>query len=402
MGRMLHTSPAPDETKHPSPRPLPGAAMILVLVTALGWLTLGGQDGAFPVERADSTADWLAASAFAAGLDPHADLRELANSFDVRYWEEYDQTSSDRVVRHPRTPGTLVLLYPLSWITAEQARVLMLVAALFATAATFMILWRARVLTPVALLVGTALAMVSGPARWSQLFVTQSAIVMLCVAVVLIGTMRGDVGRTGSALAIAGTLKLFPLVLVVLLVARRRYRTLALAIGLFAALNLIPILLPHVSMASMVDAFALTADSWTDITPGLPGLIARWTTVDLPMLLLVAGIVLLPVLYLVFRDKLTYGAASLTLLAAALVVMPLSWPHYLLSLIPPFVLTSREVRLRSVFGVVLAFGAILLVPMTPVAIHTLGLSVIVIGVTVSGIFVGQSLPRLEPGASARV
>jgi len=375
---------------HPTRLTSTGATAIILVVAAMGAFSLLVHDGAFPAERADSTADWLAASALAAGLDPHADLRQLAQTLDVEYWEGY--VGRDRAVRIPRTPGALVVLYPLSWMTPEQARQLMLLGGLMATAATFLLLWRAEALAWVVVLLGTALAMVSGPARWSQLFVTQSAIVMLCVAAVLVTARRGDFARTGFALAIAGSLKVFPLVLLVLLVARRRYRALAFTFGSLAVLNMTPLLLPHVSMAAMLDAFTLTTQSWIDITPGLPGLLAQRMTLGLPVILLIGAVLLTPAVVLVLRQSLTYAVGAGVLLAAALLALPLSWPHYLLSLVPAFVLMTREAPAKSL-AVVLGVGVLLLTPMTPIIVHTLGLLVILVGTTISAIIAGQSQSR---------
>lgn len=364
-----------------------------MLVGLLATFTIALRDGAFPVDRADSTADWMAASAFAHGLDPYGDLRSLSETLSTPYWERYQ--GIDRVERIPRTPGALIVLYPLAWITPEQARALMLFAGVVATAATFMILWKAEALAPIVVYLGAALAMVSGPARWSQLFVTQSAIVMLCVAVVLVTTKKGDFARTGFALAIAGSLKVFPLVLIVLLLTRKRYRAVVSTVGSLAVLNLTPLLLPHVSLSAMVDAFTVTTQAWIDITPGLPGLIARSTPLGFPILLLIAVLLVVPAVIVVFVKRTSYAAGGAVLLAAALLALPLSWPHYLLSLVPAYVLFTGEdtgtTPLRIVFGV----GALFLLPMIPILSHTVGLMAIFAGVIGTAIVTGQSQSTRE-------
>ncbi len=350
--------------------------------------------GVGPVDRVDSTADWLVVSALAGGLDPYTDLRDLAQTFEIPFWEGIGAT--DRVVKHPRTPGALLVLYPLSWLSAEQARVVILVVGWVATVATFALLWKAAAVPPMVIFLGAAFALVSGPARWSSLFVTHSPIVMFCVAAVLIGNLKRDSVRGGVAVAIAASLKAFPGVLVVLLAVRRRYRALAASVGLMAVMNLAPLLLPNVSFSALVEAFRSTTHAWIDITPGLPGLISRGTAVSFPMVLVIATVLVGMATTLVVTEKVGHAVGALALLSAALLAMPLSWPHYLLALIPPLVLVTREVPHKSVLGV-LGVGVLLLVPMTPIWTHTVGLAVILIGVTATALLGSQSQSRPDRG-----
>lgn len=363
---------------------------VLLLMSALLASYVVLDRGLGPVDRADSTADWLVVSALAESLDPYTDLRDLAQTFDAPYWEDVGET--DRVVKAPRTPGALIVLYPLSWLSAEQSRVVILVVGWVATVATFAVLWKATALPPMTVLLGAAFALVSGPARWSSLFVTQSPIVMLCVAVALVGSLKRDSLRGGVAVAIAASLKAFPAVLVVLLAVRRRYRALAASVGLMALMNLAPLLLPNMSFSALVDAFRATTHAWIDITPGLPGLISRGTAVSFPMVLVIAAVLVGMATTLVVTKKVGHAVGALALLSAALLAMPLSWPHYLLALIPPLVLVTCEVPHKSVLGV-LGVGVLLLAPMTPIWTHTLGLAVILIGITATALLGLQTQSR---------
>ena len=365
-------------------------ALVILLVVAFGYFSIFVTNGAGSAAIADSTADWLVASAFVEGVDPYAHLHELSEHFGVAY---LDSDADERVSNAPRTPGALVLLAPLALLGGpEQARAAMLVIGVGAVAATFLLIGRAVPISTIALVIGLAAALVSGPARWSFLFVTQSPIVMCLVAVVVLTAMQGDRYTIGLALAVAGTLKVFPLVLVVSLIVMRRWRAVtATAVGL-GVLNLIPLLMPNVSLAPMVSAMTDTAEAWIDLTIGIPGLVAQWSTSsNLLTVSLVAvatiGFASVPVV----RRNVTMQLGALGLLSASLLVLPISWPHYVLTLIPVWMLIDQDASLRRPVVVLLILGGVMLVPLTPIALHTAGLVLIVIAVATQGFYARQPI-----------
>jgi alpha-1,2-mannosyltransferase len=215
---------------------------------------------------------------------------------------------------------------------------------------------------------------------------------MFLVAVVVLTAMQGDRYTTGLALAIAGTLKVFPLVLVICLLVMRRWRAVtATAVGL-GVLNLIPLLMPNVSLAPMVSAMTDTAEAWIDLTIGIPGLVAQWSTSsNLLTVSLVAvatiGFASVPVV----RRNVTMQLGALGLLSASLLVLPISWPHYVLTLIPVWMLIDQDASLRRPVVVLLILGGVMLVPLTPIALHTAGLVLIVIAVATQGFYARQPI-----------
>lgn len=366
------------------------AALVILLVVGFGYFSIFATNGAGSAAIADSTADWLVASAFVEGLDPYAHLHELSAHYEVAY---LDSDADERVSNAPRTPGALVLLAPLVLLGGpEQARAAMLAIGVGAVAATFLLIGKAVPVSTVALVIGVAAAMVSGPARWSFLFVTQSPIVMFLVAVVVLTAMQGDRYTTGLALAVAGTLKVFPLLLVICLIVMRRWRAVtATAVGL-GVLNSIPLLMPNVSLVPMVSAMTDTAGAWIDLTIGIPGLLSQWSTspnfLTVTLIAVVAiGIASVPVV----RREVTVQLGALGLLSASLLVLPISWPHYILTLIPVWMLFDQNLSLRRPVVVLLTLGAVMLVPLTPIALHTAGLILMLVAVATQGVFGRQSL-----------
>lgn len=82
---------------------------------------------------------------------------------------------------------------------------------------------------------------------------------------------------------------------------------------------------------------------------------------------------------------------ALGLMAGSLLALPVSWPHYLLAIVPVFVLGARELSPRSVTSTTVLFGALLLVPLTPVVLHTVGLLFIWTSIAIRAFVSRQSL-----------
>jgi hypothetical protein len=351
------------------------AGVVVVLTTLLGWL------GAFavprsvdPSTRADATADWLVASAFADGIDPHSNLRELADHYQVAYWDSDGPVN--RVVKSPRTPGALVLLYPLSMVNADQAVTVMVVVGLLSIAVAMIALGKTFALPWVAICLGVAYATVSGPARWSHLFGTQEPLLLLCVAMFLVLMTRDDNVWAGVWLGLAGTLKLFPLVLLAVLIARRRTKGLVGAAVALCVLNLTPLLLPHVSVASTVDAITSTASNWFDLDTniGLAATVGRVLPIQSSAAAWIGAGMVGAVWFLGLRRPGPLGASSGVLMCVGILALPFAWPHYILAALPTVLVAFHE-RILTRWQYIWALVAVVMtIPLRTIALQTAGLA----------------------------
>lgn len=359
-------------------RPRFGAVLVVLVVAvtgALGWFGASAYSRSTdPASTADATADWLVVTALADGMDPHTNLRDLAERYDVAFWASDEP--DDRILKHPRTPGALVLLYPLSWVTSDQAYTVMLVVGFLSIAIAMIVLSSTFNLPWVTLLLGIAYATLSGPARWSHLFGSQGPILLLCVAMFLVFVTKRDNPWAGVWLGIAGTLKIFPLVLLGVLIAHRRTRGITAAAVTLVVLNLVPLLLPNVTLPSTIEALSTTVSGWfdADANIGLVATLGRVLTIQpLPALLIGVWMVVAGWWFLLRRAE-PMGASSAFLICIGIIALPLAWPHYILAAVPPVMLALHE-RILSRWQLIGALVAIVLtIPFRSVALHTGGLA----------------------------
>ena len=148
-------------------------------------------------------------------------------------------------------------------------------------------------------------------------------------------------------------------------------------------LNLIPLLLPNVSLESTWTALTTTAESWFDISANI-GLASTLERVGLgsisPAVIGVIVIAVSSVTVLVRKGSL--GVASTLLISAGILALPLAWPHYILAVVPAVLLLLAEGSLNRVEIALVLVGSVLTVPFDRVGLHTLGLGVIVAVLTV--------------------
>ena len=217
----LHDEPSIWAARPRSPLYL--AIFIAVLTIAMSLIgARSGQGLGGSAERSDAVADWLVVNALKDGLDPHADIRPLLEHYNVVLWGNGED--NDRILKSPRTPGALVLLYPLTATSPEGAHIAMQWVGVIAIAIGMFVLANHFSFTWLAVFLGLAFSLLLGPARWSVLLGTQSPILFLCIALFLVLVDQGDKPLAGLWLAVAGTLKLFPLILFALLIYASRQK----------------------------------------------------------------------------------------------------------------------------------------------------------------------------------
>lgn len=349
--------------------------VVVVLTAVLGWFGASAYSRSTdPASTSDATADWLVATALADGIDPHTNLRDLADRYEIEFWASDEP--DERILKHPRTPGALVLLYPLSWATADQAYAVMLIVGFASIAVAMIALSRNFSLSWLAILMGIAYTTLSGPARWSHLFGSQGPILLLCVALFLVFMAKSDNPWAGVWLGIATTLKLFPLILLGVLIAHRRTRGLAGAAVTLVVLNLVPLLLPNLSVASTIEALFTTVSGWFD-SVGNIGLVATMGRVfpvrPLPALLIGVWMVV-AAWWFVLRRSEPIGAASAFLMCIGILALPLAWPHYILAVVPTVMVALREKVLNQWQLIVALVAVAMTIPFRSTALHAAGLA----------------------------
>lgn len=356
--------------------------IVLVLSFAGGLFWVAGirHEGiAMRLERADSTADLLVTKAFWSGLDPYQDVYDLSDHFSIDYVNPVPRGEAELI--HPRTPGSFILMGPLALLTPSGALVAMIVAGWVSVALGTVLLARQESLGPLLVVAAVAYGALSGPAIWSHAFGTQSTLLWGCLAVFVVAYHRRMWVLAGVVLAIAGTLKLFPLALIPLLVWRRRWKAVVACVGTLVLLNGTALMASEVSIGSALQGVLSSSANWFDLPSNisLAGWLGRNTEqVWVPTLVLGSVVVLAGISIMAIRRMQPIVAVPF-LLTVALIASPLTWPHYILLLVPSLLPVLARARDLNYWSVGLFAGVLLTLPTRLVDLHLAGL--VLIGVT---------------------
>jgi hypothetical protein len=187
---------------------------------------------------------------------------------------------------------------------------------------------------------------------------------------------RDDNVWAGVWLGLAGTLKLFPLVLLAVLIARRRTKGLVGAAVALCVLNLTPLLLPHVSVASTVDAITSTASNWFDLDTniGLAATVGRVLPIQSSAAAWIGAGMVGAVWFLGLRRPGPLGASSGVLMCVGILALPFAWPHYILAALPTVLVAFHE-RILTRWQYIWALVAVVMtIPLRTIALQTAGLA----------------------------
>jgi hypothetical protein len=196
--------------------------------------------------------------------------------------------------------------------------------------------------------------------EWSIRFSTISPFVAFASTFALVGIKNGDRPSSGIALAIAGTLKAFPLILLVLAAAHRRWRIVGWTIGSLGILNLLPFLTPQVRLSDAVDAL-LGASARYGYLGGNMSLTTLVSDISNPIVGIGAFIlVMTSVSWWIASYPSNVATDGAILIGIAILFSPLSWPHYGLIFYPAALLflfspTSRFGKPLAAASLLLAF-----------------------------------------------
>ncbi len=275
-------------------------------------------------------------------------------------------------------PVAAVLLLPVTLLPLGAAKVVFLLLNLVAQFAAIAILFadrappQRRVLT----VAGWVLVLALFPFFWGLYLGQANSLVFLACALALRQVRRGDQLGGGALIAVAALLKVFPVVLLGLLLLKRQYRAVAASVATMAVLSLLS--LPVVGLSTFRRFFTEVIPEITSrVEPfvrnqGISGTLHRLLAdnpyvrplVDSPALARALG----TVLSLVVVALVVWGTRRVALdrtaprrfelewgiwLAAAVLVSSISWEHYsvflLFTWLPlgEFLLTSDLRRRRN-------------------------------------------------------
>jgi alpha-1,2-mannosyltransferase len=297
---------------------------------------------------ADVKYDWLSAKA-ALSSNAYEDVLTLGEREGVDLIVHYP-TGAERPFPHPRTPGAILLSLPLLVIGydnlfAVSVGITVGLAVLVVNTLTSSMPIRRR-------LIVFALLAASAPFVTTVRFAGQAMVVSAAVIAAWVFYRRGRDTAAGWLLAVAGVLKLFPLILVVPMLLQRRWKAAGITALAVVALTAVGLMLPGVGLEDAGGALTHGSEVWFSLLANgsIAGVMARsgLSRVGAEVVALAVGVVVS--VYAVHRHRDRTMADPTIWLALALLVLPLSWVSYDLALIAALIqgVVTREPTRRLV------------------------------------------------------
>jgi hypothetical protein len=285
-----------------------------------------------PVET-DATADWITVKAAFMKLDLFRDIHDLAEATGASYVSSGIEVFGDEDIVNPRTPGSLLLMSPvvvLEWDDAYFAVVGISMAA-FLVLITYGLPRLCRV--GVSELFVPILGVVVGLA-YVQNFRWGTVSIPIALLVTLTWNRVRRRRSTGVALGVASALKLYPGAMAIPLVINRvTRRSGVVAAVTFVLLNIGGAAITGVSVAVSARMIQTGGSTWL-AHPGnvsLPGVLSR---TGLPLWVSYAVVASGVSALVAVSLKRPINQSIAFSLALAVVISPLSWPHYDVLVLP--------------------------------------------------------------------
>ena len=369
---------------------IPGRVAMALLLLAVGsifsWVMLQQTGLARRIPMgADSVADWLVTRAFFGGVDPYTPLENLGALYGVPYVSPLAGANPPA----PRLPGAFLVQSPMLLTGPVGASKWLIALGCLVAVWT---VWHLSEAKRVSWVAGTGylgLALISGIALWGFGYINTSIVIVGLMTLLSVRPRSGSTEMvSGAALAVAATLKVFPLILVFALVRRRKWVAVGWGVGIFLFLNLVPVLTPQVSVDGVVSALAQTFDTWFSVggannismLSALDRIVPLSSGVAVLLQVFVIGVGLVAI---VWRQP-TWKYEMPALILLGLMGIAIVWPHYLL-LALPFLLLIVANPLTSLATRVTLIGCTLLFiparpsPLWPFAIVVMFFALIVDG-----------------------
>ena len=292
--------------------------LITIVVTGAAIAAIlagGGREGT--LGASDALLDWIVVDAIRAEGSPHDRLDEL---FRQRGYTAPTETHS-----HPRTPAALLLQMPLLLVDKYDARLVMSAVSVTSLVAVTAVAWRLTRL-PEWLVAGIATAFAfSLVMRQAFTFGTQSMLVAALIGFAWWLVENNRTRAAGLLLGVAVSLKLFPgLLVAVLVVTDRGRRVAAWSIGTFLILNVVGLALPDVSLAGTLEAFR-SAHEWNEMNA---------LNLGVPPIATVLG----SLAFVVLGRRLDLSSQLMAGSVAMIVLSPTAWIHYGAMLLLPLLM----------------------------------------------------------------
>ncbi len=289
---------------------------------------------------ADSTADWLVTrAAYDDGASPYDDIVRLADRYHTTYLAVVhpDVSSEETVLNvHFRTPGALLL--QTGMILMSPRSLWFVMGTLTGTIAGFLLVAARRLgkLNPRSIRIALIGLFFSNALVWALIWGAQSGIVAGLVALGWMLIRKRDSASGGFMLALAALLKLFPLLLVVVLVKHRRIKAAASMLIGFIVANALGMSIFSLNPSQITSAASIATSTWLDSATG-NGSIAQFLHSlgsSTPVATIGSGAVAVGVVLLAGGASKSLDQSMGFILIVGLLGVPLSWSHYDLVLIP--------------------------------------------------------------------
>ena len=303
------------------------------------------------LERSDFTVFYASAVALRHGLDPYAtDLTPIGNQFGMSLGELLHSTD---------TPTALAFFEPLSFLAPGKALALWLILNAAALTAALILLLQPKYsgLSSSTAWTVAALALLYQPTVENFAYAQRQPLVLLLIVMTMRALKDGREAAGGLLLAVAGAYRVFPLIIAGYLVVRRNWRALAfMVLGLiFIGTLTIAALGLHICISyidgihyALIDEFTIDSSNVS-----LRAFIVRlgwsffgyhvdWRTrwcEQIASALMSAAVVLITVkATLRHRSESAFDQRGFCLwIATAVMLSPLSWIHYMILLLIPFI-----------------------------------------------------------------
>lgn len=291
----------------------------------------------------DLTLDWLVVRAVVNGQSPYQPIEDLAEQYEIVLGDIGVPELGNAVRVHPRTPGALLLLLPLLLVSPNTLHMLSLILNTAAAVAFLLSIAAATSIRADWLLLAAPLLILSHPAISAFEFGSQSFVVAALVTIAVGLMRRTDSIPGGVSLGLAITLKLWPALLVVLLLGRGHRRSAAAAVATSGALAALASVVFRLSPRQVWDGMTTASSTWIGFS-GNGSLAGRFVLMGMPVRVATALSVLLLVAILpwIWDRRVNLDVALWGTIAVAVLASPLSWDHYDVVLIPIAIVLARH------------------------------------------------------------
>ncbi len=253
---------------------------------------------------------------------------------------------------HPRMPGAILLSLPLILLAFDQ---LFIVSVGVTAAAGVLILSSIRERMGKSVPLGVAVSLlIAAPVFFTVRFAGQGMLMALAVILAWTSYERRNDLAAGLLIALAATLKLFPLLLIVPWLLAKRYRPAGIALGGFLLFNSTGLLLPGVDLTDSIGAMLHGADVWFPMSSNgsTAAMLARFgldrVSAQLIAIVLTIGVAMLALRLRrarVLRDPTPW-------LVLGVLCLPVSWISYdivlVSAVVAAFALTITKSRYSAV------------------------------------------------------